>query len=44
MRLRISVVSVMVLTLFFSFLVQDDVKAQTVNICNRTPQVESGDF
>ena len=42
MRLRISVVSVTVLTLFFSFLVQDAVKAQTiVNICDRTDQVEA---
>ena len=42
MKLRVSVVSVTVLTLLFSFLVQEDVKAQTtVNICNRTPQVEA---
>ena len=42
MRLRISVVSVMVLTLFFSFLVQDDVKAQAVaGFCDRNLAVQT---
>ena len=42
MRLRISVVSATVLTLFFSFLVQDDVKAQAVaGFCDRNLAVQT---
>ena len=42
MKLRVSVARVTVLTLLFAFLLQEDVKAQTtVNICNRTPQIEA---
>ena len=41
MRLRISVVSVTVLTFLFVFLFQENVKAQTGGICSRTHLVEN---
>ena len=41
MRLRIFVVSVTVLTLLVVFLFQENVKAQTDGICDRTHQAEN---